>query len=1074
MATSPGDGEGGGTLLSVGSANACRASAFDRRNWTTSTSPLPPAADNMSPQKRIIAAVTAKDNVIERQLLVMSLASAVLGERKLEKALQSIVDGTCSIVNCERVSIFLIEKGVLVCKAAPASGGLGLRVPIGRGVVGHVAKTGCTLNIADAYKRKDLFDPSYDVQMGFVTTSILCMPLIGGNGEVIGVLQAINKTGNLLDTGHVPFDAMDERMLALLLALTSEQLRVTGIFAECIKTRTLADTTMELCKMLSSHRELADTVRAVALTTRTLANCQQVLIFLREPDGSLMVHATATHPTLQGRCRVACLGTRVEASDGSVVGRVARSGVASLLSGESSKEKKELVEIAQRFLSCGSSAGIDVVNGAPANNLASTAPEVDSVPSQSLAKVAATVVASVACLPLMDREESEEQVVDHKVLGVVLLCNKLAVRTLVEEADPNDLVSGTRKISEAFGSRISVRDSNADDVGPFQDEDVDTLNATLLLAAQLVKTAQLYDKEKRANRKLGALLTLIPKASSALDSRNVLEVVQLVSRHSLEMFECDRCTFFTVDHFTNALVGHYAHEGGEIQEFRVPIGVGIVGLAASTGELLNIKDAWGDERFSKATDLATGYRTESILCAPLRASNGKVIAVLQCINKRYHEHFGKEDESLLTTISILLSDMLQHALHKSSYGTFIQSSDEIDSEIKDMFRLYHPDPNGLDGSAGGSLTRKYTVNLVPHSPVDPTTASDGANLESWEFDHTSFYEANGPATQIRHVELMLERFGLVGKYRLPQETLASFLIQLRSKYSAQVVYHNWNHAVSTLRACFLLLVSRALFTVLPSADILGLLLAAPGHDAGHPGRTNAFQVLSQSNLALRYNDMSVLENHHAAMTCGLLRRSEPTNVLACADVAVTRRVRQVMVASILSTDMSKHSASIEWLDASNLDLAAHRADRGDSGSAGISLLESGSDQALQLGSALLHVADISHPVMPWAIHQRQCVQVAEEFLGQFEEEQALGMPTLPFMGKDPKDLKALSPVQVGFLQFVCAPLWSAVNLACGEDLLSFALENLEQNRRRWLRISDGEEVSDEQPYTQPPPAEDPY
>ena len=61
--------------------------------------------------------------------------------------------------------------------------------------------------------------------------------------------------------------------------------------------------------------------------------------------------------------------------------------------------------------------------------------------------------------------------------------------------------------------------------------------------------------------------------------------------------------------------------------------------------------------------------------------------------------------------------------------------------------------------------------------------------------------------------------------------------------------------------------------LLEDIDVLSLLLAAICHDLEHPGTTNAFQVNTASVLALRYNDVSVLENHHTAVAFATIERS---------------------------------------------------------------------------------------------------------------------------------------------------------------------------------------------------------
>merc|ERR1719162_162633 len=93
---------------------------------------------------------------------------------------------------------------------------------------------------------------------------------------------------------------------------------------------------------------------------------------------------------------------------------------------------------------------------------------------------------------------------------------------------------------------------------------------------------------------------------------------------------------------------------------------------------------------------------------------------------------------------------------------------------------------------------------------------------------------------------------------------------MKARYSTRAAYHNFAHAFDTLQATFLLLDSWALFGVLPPQDVLALLFAALGHDIEHPGYTNAYLINTSHNLAIRYNDLSVLESHHASTACSIL------------------------------------------------------------------------------------------------------------------------------------------------------------------------------------------------------------
>lgn len=90
-----------------------------------------------------------------------------------------------------------------------AEGAKAIRVPVGSGIAGAVAKTGERLNIADAYQ-DDRFDSSHDQKTGFRTRSILAAPIRDSNDEIVGVLQAINCQRGGSPTDNDGFNDLDE------------------------------------------------------------------------------------------------------------------------------------------------------------------------------------------------------------------------------------------------------------------------------------------------------------------------------------------------------------------------------------------------------------------------------------------------------------------------------------------------------------------------------------------------------------------------------------------------------------------------------------------------------------------------------------------------------------------------------------------------------------------------------------------------------------------------------------------------------------------------------------------------
>lgn len=88
-------------------------------------------------------------------------------------------------------------------------------------------------------------------------------------------------------------------------------------------------------------------------------------------------------------------------------------------------------------------------------------------------------------------------------------------------------------------------------------------------------------------------------------------------------------------------------------------------------------------------------------------------------------------------------------------------------------------------------------------------------------------------------------------------------------------------------------------------EILAAIFAAAIHDVDHPGLTNQYLINSSSELALMYNDESVLENHHLAVAFKLLQH-EDCDIFASLGKKPRQTLRKMVIDMVLATDMSKH------------------------------------------------------------------------------------------------------------------------------------------------------------------------
>jgi adenylate cyclase len=143
-------------------------------------------------------------------------------------------------------------------------------------------------------------------------------------------------------------------------------------------------------------------------------------------------------------------------------------------------------------------------------------------------------------------------------------------------------------------------------------------------------------------------------------------------KKTTQVMNADRSTLFLIDFVSKELWSKVA-EGREINEIRFPMGAGIAGFVATSGQTVNIPDAYEDPRFNKEIDKQTGYQTRTILCAPLKNENGKIIGALQVLNKK-EGTFDDRDERLIHAFASQVSKVLKSAQFLLNLITIMESA----------------------------------------------------------------------------------------------------------------------------------------------------------------------------------------------------------------------------------------------------------------------------------------------------------------------------------------------------------------------------------------------------------------
>lgn len=192
--------------------------------------------------------------------------------------------------------------------------------------------------------------------------------------------------------------------------------------------------------------------------------------------------------------------------------------------------------------------------------------------------------------------------------------------------------------------------------GVFTKEDEALFRAFTFQTAIAVENFHLYQRIVSSHEKMVTLLDVATSVTQTLDLDALMN--KIIAKIS-EVLHAERSSLFLLDHDTKELWSKQA-EGTTGKEIRFPSNAGLAGHVATTGQLLNVKDAYTDPRFNQAFDRATGFRTRSVLCAPVRNHDGLIIGVTQAINKR-EGVFDQEDEDLLQVLSSEIAVALENA-----------------------------------------------------------------------------------------------------------------------------------------------------------------------------------------------------------------------------------------------------------------------------------------------------------------------------------------------------------------------------------------------------------------------------
>ncbi|XP_053439171.1 cAMP-specific 3',5'-cyclic phosphodiesterase 4A isoform X2 [Nycticebus coucang] len=330
-------------------------------------------------------------------------------------------------------------------------------------------------------------------------------------------------------------------------------------------------------------------------------------------------------------------------------------------------------------------------------------------------------------------------------------------------------------------------------------------------------------------------------------------------------------------------------------------------------------------------------------------------------------------------------------------------------------------------------------------------AQELENLNKWGLNIFCVSDNAGGRSLSCIMYMIFQERDLMKKFRIPVDTMVTYMMTLEDHYHTDVAYHNSLHAADVLQSTHVLLATPALDAVFTDLEILAALFAAAIHDVDHPGVSNQFLINTNSELALMYNDESVLENHHLAVGFKLLQEDN-CDIFQNLSKRQRQSLRKMVIDMVLATDMSKHMTLLADLKT--------MVETKKVTSSGVLLLDNYSDR-IQVLRNMVHCADLSNPTKPLELYRQWTDRIMAEFFQQGDRERERGMEISPMCDKH---TASVEKSQVGFIDYIVHPLWETWADLVHPDAQEI-LDTLEDNRD-WYYSAIQQSPS-------PPPEEEP-
>ncbi|XP_059809126.1 high affinity cAMP-specific and IBMX-insensitive 3',5'-cyclic phosphodiesterase 8A isoform X2 [Hypanus sabinus] len=339
------------------------------------------------------------------------------------------------------------------------------------------------------------------------------------------------------------------------------------------------------------------------------------------------------------------------------------------------------------------------------------------------------------------------------------------------------------------------------------------------------------------------------------------------------------------------------------------------------------------------------------------------------------------------------------------------------------------------------------------SDIPPRITELLENEQAWDFDIFELEAATHKRPLVYLGLKTLTRFGVCEYLNCSELTFRSWLQVIEANYHSSNSYHNSTHAADVLHATAYFLDKERIKQSLDHTDEVAALIAAIIHDVDHPGRTNSFLCNAGSELALLYNDTTVLESHHAALAFQLTTNNDKCNIFKNMERNEYRILRQGIIDMVFATEMTKHFEHVnKFVNSINKPLAGLEENGIGSGRSiedSSSFNLSSTDNRTLIKRMLIKCADISNPCRPLQFYIEWAARISEEYFAQTDEEKQKGLPVV--MPVFDRKSCSIPKSQISFIDYFITDMFDAWDVFA--DLPNL-MQHLGTNFKYWKYLDE--------------------